>query len=200
MALKIGVLALQGAFAKHADVLSRLGVDFRFVKKPDDLNDLDALIIPGGESTTMLRQIGFIQLLPALKDFSQHRPLFGTCAGLILMSREIVAHPEMPSLQLLNVAVERNAFGRQIESFGTDIEVNLPSEKSFVFPAVFIRAPQIVQNGSEVSVLAAYKGKPVLVQQGLHLGASFHPELTEDLRIHRYFLSLVEKNKAQSRS
>jgi 5'-phosphate synthase pdxT subunit len=196
MSLRIAVLALQGAFAKHAQMITDLGAIALLAKKPADLENADALIIPGGESTTMLKQIDFIRLMPALTNFVKTKPTFGTCAGLILMSREIIGNSSMPTLNVLDVATERNAFGRQVESFTTELDVNLPQNGPMKCPAIFIRAPRIRQIGPEVKVLASHDGEPVLVQQGkLYLGCSFHPELTDDTRIHDYFLSLVKKSK-----
>ncbi len=193
--LKIGVLALQGAFAKHCEMITKLGASSILVKKPEDLLKIDALIIPGGESTTMLHQIRFINLFPALHDFARHKPIFGTCAGLILMSNQKSTVHKDDSLEALDVVVERNAFGRQVESFKANLEVMLPASKSFSYPAIFIRAPRIKQIGPKVTILSAYEGEPVLIQQGIHMASSFHPELTDDLRIHSYFLSQVEKSK-----
>ncbi len=193
--LKIGILALQGAFAKHFEMVTKLGANAVYVKKPEDLADIDALIIPGGESTTMLLQIKFIDLFPALQDFSGKKPIFGTCAGLILMSKQVGADQTKDLLKALDISVERNAFGRQVESFKAEIQVNLPSTSAFAYPAIFIRAPRIKQTGTDVTILADFEGEPVLVQQGNHLGSSFHPELTDDIRIHSYFLSQVKKSK-----
>lgn len=193
---KIGVLALQGAFEKHCKMVAQLGAAAILIKRPQDLKQIDALIIPGGESTTILHQIEFIGLFPALHDFAKQKPIFGTCAGLILMSRKVISSEAMPLLNILDIAVERNAFGRQIESFKADLEVTFPTSTAIVCPAVFIRAPRIKEVGPEVSILAAFEGEPVLVKQGIHLGSSFHPELTEDIRIHHYFLSQIEKTKS----
>jgi 5'-phosphate synthase pdxT subunit len=195
MALKIAILALQGAFARHAQMITSLEANALLAKKPSDLENVDGLIIPGGESTTMLKQIDFIRLMPALEDFVQHKPIFGTCAGLILMSRKIIGFPDMRSLKVLDVSTERNAFGRQTESFSTELKVSLPNIGIINCPGIFIRAPKIKEVGSKVSVLASYENEPVLVQQGMHLACSFHPELTDDSRIHAYFLSLVKKFK-----
>lgn len=192
MTIKIGVLALQGDFAKHIDVLRSMGVEVIEVRKPEDLSNCMGLIIPGGESTVMLRQIDFIKLKQPLLEFAQQRPVFGTCAGLILMSSQIQASSMQP-LGLLDVAVERNAFGRQIESFTTSLELNLESEKMKRADAFFIRAPRIRQVGPAVKILASFEQEAVLVQQGFHLGASFHPELTQDSTIHRYFLEMIRK-------
>lgn len=189
--LVIGVLALQGAFAKHMERLRELDVKAVDVRKPSELSACDALIIPGGESTTMMKQMNFIKFHDAFREFSQKRPVFGTCAGLILMSQEILADAMQP-FNLLQITVERNAFGRQAESFHTLIEVDLGTNQKHPFNAVFIRAPRIRHTESSVKVLAKHEGEPVLVQQGFHLGATFHPELTNDTSIHRYFLGLVK--------
>lgn len=195
----IGVLALQGAFAKHVAMLESIGIHAVEIRKPEDLAVCQGLIIPGGESTTIMRQINFINFAEALKEFSKHKPIFGTCAGLILISQEIIADPMEP-FGILNVSVERNAFGRQYESFSTNINAKLSSSKSELFPAVFIRAPRIRHCGPGVEVLAALEGEPVLVKQGFHLGATFHPELTQNTLVHKYFASLVEKIRPLDKS
>lgn len=191
---KIGVLALQGGFAKHIAVLHQLGVATVDVRTPGDLNKCSGLIIPGGESTTMLRQLSFIDLYHPLEVFAKTRPVFGTCAGLILMSATILSHKEMKSFSLLDITVDRNAYGRQVESFVGQVDLSIKGCKQKQCSAVFIRAPRIRQLGKEVSVLAVCEGEPVLVEQGLHLGASFHPELTNNLLIHHYFIEKVHKN------
>lgn len=188
--LVIGVLALQGAFAKHAEVLESLGAEVVEVRKPADLEKCDALVIPGGESTTMMKQMTFINFAEAFQQFSSHKPVFGTCAGLILMSKNIIGDSMQP-FKLLDIDVERNAFGRQVESFHADIQVSLKPGHSKQIPAVFIRAPRIRRIGDDVEVLAEWESEPVLVRQGSHLGASFHPELTSNSSIHAYFLNLV---------
>lgn len=187
----IGVLALQGAFAKHMAMLESIGVHAVDVRKPAELERCEGLIIPGGESTTMMRQAGFMRFEEALKTFAKQKPIFGTCAGLILMSQEIIADSMQP-FGILNVVVERNAFGRQYESFGVNLSANLGAKPQTI-EAFFIRAPRIRSHGPEVEVLAAYEKEPVLVKQGFHLGASFHPELTHDTSIHKYFAKLVEE-------
>ncbi len=187
----VGVLALQGAFAKHMQMLRQLGVRAIEVRKPEELAACDALIIPGGESTTMLKQMEFIDFFAAFRHFSQHKPVFGTCAGLILMSHDVVGDTMRP-FDLLDIGVERNAFGRQAESFQADIAVTLGPGKPSVFPAVFIRAPRIRRVGGDVQVLASHAEEPVLVQQGRHLAATFHPELTSDTTIHAHFLKLLK--------
>ncbi len=193
--LKIGVLALQGAFSKHIEMLRSLGVEVVEVRKPHDLKACDALIIPGGESTTMMRQIQFIDLGKGLSSFAQEKPIFGTCAGLILMARTILTDPLKP-FGWIEIDVERNAFGRQAESFVTDLEVYLETKRPKSFPALFIRAPRIRGHGEHVEVLASLEDEPVLVKQGFHLAATFHPELTGDTAIHEYFIHLVKKSQA----
>ena len=187
----IGVLALQGGFAKHMAMLQSIGASPREIRKPEELDECDALIIPGGESTTILRQLNFIGLKDKIKEFSKMKPIFGTCAGLILMSKEIVGH-EMDSLGLLDISVERNAFGRQLDSFESEILVTLPSSKEQRLPAVFIRAPIIRKSSQNVKILAQFDKEPILIQEGHHLGATFHPELTSNPTIHLYFLSLIK--------
>lgn len=186
----VGVLALQGAFAKHIKMVQAAGGEAIEVRTPADLAACDALIIPGGESTTMKRQIDFIELEEPLKNFAKTKPIFGTCAGLILLSKQVLKDSMKP-FGVLDISVERNAFGRQVESFQTDITVNLPKDKNHGYEAIFIRAPRIRRVSPEVTVLASFQGEPILVQQGRHLGATFHPELTQDPAIHRYFLSHI---------
>ena len=192
--LVVGVLALQGAFAKHVEMLKGMGVEPIEVRKPEQLEKCDALIIPGGESTTMVRQIHFINLVHALREFAEKKPVFGTCAGLILMSKEVVSGGIKP-FGLLDVCVERNAFGRQTESFGIEIQLEFDPSKPQPFHAVFIRAPRIRECSPNVKVLASYDKEPILVQQGMHLGVTFHPELTGDTAIHDYFIEMVKKKR-----
>jgi len=186
----VGVLALQGAFAKHIQMLNGLGVQTIEVRKPEQLAACDALIIPGGESTTMMKQIEFMDFSDAFKTFAATKPVFGTCAGLILMSQEILSD-NMKPFNLIDVTVERNAFGRQIESFQALIEVDLGARKPHSLEAVLIRAPRIRRVGPSVKVLASFEGEPLIVQQGLHLGATFHPELSHDPAIHQYFIDQI---------
>lgn len=187
-ALRVGVLALQGDWAAHRAVLERLGARPQLVRASrdlaGDLEPLDALIIPGGESTTMLRLMERDGLTAAIAAFVAERPTFGTCAGVILLAREVTG-PDQPSFGVLDVSVARNAYGRQIESFIGTVET--PALGGPV-EGVFIRAPRFTRVGSEVTVLGRWSGEPVLVEQGHLLGATFHPELTADLRVHRYFL------------
>ena len=181
----IGILALQGGYQRHADHLDRCGVKWCLVRNAETLARCSALILPGGESTTISRLLQAEKLLEPLRRFTQACPVMGTCAGLIMMGRSSDARVE--SLNALDLDVERNAYGRQIHSFQCSIEVDLGVE-SDSFPAVFIRAPQVIHCDASVTVLAQHHGSPVLVAQGWHLGMTFHPELSDDLRIHRYWL------------
>lgn len=184
----IGILALQGAFAKHQETLTSINVASQLVRKPEELEGCDGLIIPGGESSTMSNQIDFIEMRQALLSFAQSKPVFGTCAGLILMASSIEQGGVEP-FGLLDISVCRNGYGRQYESFAQEVAVQL-SGKAQPFHAVFIRAPRIRSCGPRVQVLASLNGEPILVRQGPHLAAAFHPELTKDPLIHRYFISM----------
>jgi 5'-phosphate synthase pdxT subunit len=194
--MKIGVLSLQGDFEAHGRVLARLGVEPVYTRKAAQLADIQGLILPGGESTTMLKLLEEEKLFDPLLEFAAHQPLFGTCAGTILMATE-VSHPQQRSMHLLDIAVERNAYGRQLDSSIRPIE---PSEELIQktapgpFEGVFIRAPIIRRTGVNVRVLAREGADPVLIAQGRHLAATFHPELAADDRIHRFFLDLVRSN------
>lgn len=190
--MRVGVLALQGDFSKHAEVMRSLGVEVREVRKPQDLDDCEGLIIPGGESTVIMRQLDFIGMRDSLLEFAKHKPLFGTCAGLILMSRKIEDSTLQP-LNLLDVTIARNAFGRQLESFEAFVSLEFDVGHSKIFPAFFIRAPRIRKWGEGVQILATFEGEPILVRQGLHLGASFHPELTSDPQVHHYFIEMIRQ-------
>lgn len=186
----IGVLALQGAFAAHLDLLSSLDVVGRPVRLPGDLEGLDGLILPGGESTTMSNLLRSFDLLAPLSEFiSAGHPVFGTCAGMILLSDRILdGRADQIALGSIDIVVRRNGYGRQVDSFETDIDVDGFDSP---FHAVFIRAPRIEQVGPEVVVLARHGGDPVLVRRGTVMAASFHPELTNDDRIHRLFADMV---------
>jgi 5'-phosphate synthase pdxT subunit len=179
----IGILALQGDFEAHRRAVERAGGEAVEVRTANDLRQIDGLIIPGGESTTMLKLLREENLFSALRDFGEQKPIFGTCAGTILMAREVL-HPRQESLDLMDLTVERNAYGRQIDSR----IVNLDLEDQPI-EAVFIRAPIIRRAGSAVRVLLEYQHAPVLVEQGKHMAATFHPELTNDTRIHEHFVS-----------
>lgn len=185
----IGVLALQGGFSKHIAMLQRLKVSTQLVRKPADLALCDALIIPGGESTAIAYQIDYIGLRDPLKQFVESKPVFGTCAGMILLATEVI-NSIVPTLKKMDITVERNAFGRQTESFATNLTVTL-KRSTHDFHSVFIRAPRIKKWGSDVKILAKLDDEPVLVQQGKCLAATFHPELTDDPLIHLYFINHV---------
>ncbi len=185
----IGVLALQGDFAKHVAILHQIGVTAKEVRTPHDLFHCDGLIIPGGESTSMNRQIDFIHMREPLIAFANQKPVFGTCAGLILMAQE-VEQSSMPTLGLLHIVVERNAYGRQIDSFESTIPLIIQGKET-AFPAIFIRAPRIIKMGEEVEVLATLDEEPVFIRQKQYLGTTFHPELTTDSQIHQYFVQMI---------
>lgn len=185
----IGVLALQGDFREHRQVLEEIGASTCPVRRPDDLNEVEGLIIPGGESTTiskLLRKWDLFELIQS--EVRGGLPVFGTCAGLILLANELQDGP--PTLELLDITVERNSYGRQIESFESRLEVteDLTDE---VFHGVFIRAPRVKRVGPGVKVLARYEEDPVLLREENVLAATFHPELTEEKGIHEYFLREV---------
>ncbi len=190
-ALNIGVLALQGAFAAHQDVLHGLGCRTRQVREPRDLAGLQALVMPGGESTTMSKLLVTSELFePVAEAIHGGLAVFGTCAGMILLSSGIEdGRPDQRSFGFLDISVQRNAYGRQVDSFETDLQVAGLKDP---FRAVFIRAPRVTRIGA-VSVLAAHEGEPVLVRQGRVWAASFHPELSQDDRVHRLFVECVEK-------
>jgi 5'-phosphate synthase pdxT subunit len=186
--VRIGILALQGAFSEHAQMLNPLGVETVEVRLPEHLDGLDGLIIPGGESTTIGKLAIEFGLMEPLRQFAAERPTWGTCAGLIFLARD--AGRAQPLLGLMDVTVERNAFGRQVDSFETDLEV--PTLGGRPFPAVFIRAPLIEKVGPDVEVLARLAdGRVVAARQGHLLATAFHPELTNDDRFHRLFLEMV---------
>ena len=186
----IGILALQGAFRAHELALHKCGARTQQVRTPDDLDRVDALVMPGGESTTMSHLLTTSNLFdPIAKRLSDEMPVFGTCAGMILLAENVYdARPDQRSFAALDIDVRRNAYGRQIDSFESDLTV---ADLDGVFHAVFIRAPRVERIGAGVEVLAAHDGDPVLVRQGRMLAASFHPELTPDARIHERFLSMV---------
>ena len=178
--LRIGVLALQGAFREHAAALRKLGADVVEVRLPEELDGLDGLVIPGGESTTIMRLAELYGLDDAIRAY--RGAIFGTCAGMIVLDRE---HWDVADLE-----VDRNAFGRQVRSFEADVEL---AGDEIPLRGVFIRAPRISDAGADVEVLGELDGEPVLVRDGRLLLASFHPELTDDLRVHELFLQLVEE-------
>jgi 5'-phosphate synthase pdxT subunit len=177
---RVGVLAVQGNFREHAAMLRRLGVDAIEVRKPEQLEDLDGLVVPGGESTTFMRLMRLYGLDDAIRSFE--RPILGTCAGMIVLDRD--------HLGRVDLEVDRNAYGRQVSSFEADLALVGEDEP---LRGVFIRAPRVRATGPDVEVLAEHDGQPVLVRDGRVLVASFHPELTEDTRVHEMFLDLVRE-------
>lgn len=192
--MRIGILALQGDFAEHKVMLQRMGVSAVEVRLPAQLDGLDGLIIPGGESTTIAKLADNYNLIEPLREFGQNKAMWGTCAGAIFMSRD--AHRNQPLLQLMDIAVERNAFGRQVDSFEVDLDVPALREidtSGKPYHAVFIRAPLIESVQAEARSLATLEdGRIVAAQEGRLLATAFHPELTNDERFHRYFLRLAE--------
>jgi 5'-phosphate synthase pdxT subunit len=194
--MRIGILALQGAFREHEKMLRQLGVEAVEVRLPDDLEGLDGLIIPGGESTTIGKLAVEYGLVQPLRQFAAAKPVWGTCAGMIFMAKDIGR--EQPLLGMMDIKVERNAFGRQIDSFETSLDVSRLNGSDRRFPAVFIRAPKIVAAEEEdgVEVLARLEdGTAVAAQQGHWLVTAFHPELSADPRFHRYFVEMVRASE-----
>jgi len=185
---RVGVLSLQGAVREHIHSIKACGAEAVPVKWPNDLEELDALVLPGGESTTMRRLIDRYELMEPLREFAKSgKPMFGTCAGLVLLAKTIVGYAE-PHLGVMDVTVERNSFGRQVDSFEAELTVGGIDD---VFNAVFIRAPHIVSVGPDTEILCEHAGKIVMARSGQFLGCSFHPELTDDHRITEYFLSMI---------
>ena len=192
--MKIGVLAVQGDFAEHVQMLRRLGIEASEVRLPEQLEGLAGLIIPGGESTTFGKLVEAYHLMEPLRDFGRQRAIWGTCAGAIFLARDI--HRPQPVLGLMDITIERNAFGRQVDSFAIDLHVPAlaePGQESLPFRAIFIRAPLIESTGAGVDTLACLEdGRIVAARQGRLLATSFHPELTGDDRFHRYFVDLAK--------
>jgi 5'-phosphate synthase pdxT subunit len=184
---RVGVLALQGDFQAHMRALDRAGAEAVEVRSAADLETVEGLVIPGGESTTMVKLLEEEKLLDPLREFGRRRPIFGTCAGAILLATDVANSPQA-SLGLMDMQVERNAYGRQLDSRIAHLN---PQGMDGGVEAVFIRAPIIRRVGKEARVLASYEGDPVLVEQGRHLAATFHPELTDDARIHLMFLQKI---------
>jgi 5'-phosphate synthase pdxT subunit len=193
--VKIGVLAAQGAFAEHISMLHRLGVEAVPVRLPRQLEGLDGLVIPGGESTSIGRLMQDYHLADEIKGLVRHGlPVFGTCAGLILLGSSIHPDGKVDPLGLMNIKIRRNAFGRQVDSFEAELLIPVLGEKPF--PGVFIRAPAIEQANSGVAIIARLAdGTGVAARQSRLLACAFHPELTEDTRLHRYFLDIVTGNQ-----
>ncbi|MEH7445125.1 pyridoxal 5'-phosphate synthase glutaminase subunit PdxT [Bacillus sp. JJ1122] len=193
--VKIGVLGLQGAVREHIWAIEASGAEGTVIKRPEQLVEMDGLIIPGGESTAIRRLIDKYGFMEELKKFAADgKPIFGTCAGLILLAKELVGY-EVPHIGVMDVKVERNSFGRQRESFEADIDIAGVGND---FSAVFIRAPHIVEAGENVEVLAKHNDRIVAARDGQFLGCSFHPELTDDYRLMNYFVKMVEETKSKN--
>ncbi|MED3553758.1 pyridoxal 5'-phosphate synthase glutaminase subunit PdxT [Cytobacillus praedii] len=190
--IKIGVLGLQGAVREHIQSIEACGAEAIVIKHKEQLDEADGLILPGGESTTMRKLIDKYDFMRGLKEFAESgKPMFGTCAGLILLAKNIIGYDE-PHIGVMDVKVERNSFGRQKESFEADLDIAGVAED---FQAVFIRAPHIVQAGENVEILAKHKERIVAAREGNILGCSFHPELTDDHRLTAYFINMVKEAK-----
>ncbi len=179
----VGILALQGDFEAHRKAIERAGGRAVEVRTAEQMHACDGLVLPGGESTTMLKLLEIENLVEPLREFGRKKPVYGTCAGAILLARE-VSHPSQASLDLMDIGVERNAYGRQVDSHIAAVKM----EEGPELEAVFIRAPIIRRVGEGARVLARHQGDPVWVEQGRHMVTTFHPELTEDARVHRHFV------------
>lgn len=192
MNMQVGVLALQGAFAAHSDCLTSIGVQSIEVRNPEQLSSVDALLMPGGESSTMSQLLESSGLFdPIAARIADGMPVFGTCAGMILLASEILdGRSDQRSFSAIDISVRRNAFGRQVDSFEATINSSVGD-----FHGVFIRAPRIERVGEDVEVLGSFNDEPVLVRQGNVLAASFHPELSNDARLHEYFVSITANRK-----
>lgn len=188
---RIGVLAIQGDYAAHAEALTETGADPVEVRNPEELASLDGLILPGGESTTILKFLDRRNFFDDLKSFVSRKPTFGTCAGAILLAREVL-NPQQRSLAAIDMVVERNAYGRQIDS---SILIAPTELSGGPLEMIFIRAPRIVETGKSVEVLARREGFPVLIRQGSLMAATFHPELSSDRRVHKLFVNAVAGNR-----
>jgi len=185
--MKIGVLAIQGDYEAHKARLEQLGAEVALVRKPEQLDAIDGIVIPGGESSTFLNFLAERGFLEKLRDFVSTKPAFGTCAGAILLARH-VENPPQQSLEAMDIRIRRNAYGRQIDSSIRQAQSKLGDKP---LEMVFIRAPKIVNTGKDVEVLATHGGHPVLVRQGKIMAATFHPELSEDTRVHQEFVKMV---------
>jgi pyridoxal 5'-phosphate synthase pdxT subunit len=192
--VKVGVLALQGAVREHIKAVENCGAEAVEIKHKEELKEVDGLILPGGESTTMRRLIDKYDFMDALKEFANEgKPMFGTCAGLILLAKNLVGY-DHSHIGVMDVTVERNSFGRQRESFEADLDIK---DVADCYPAVFIRAPHIVDVGENVEILSKHDDRIVVAREGQFLGCSFHPELTEDYRFTSYFVEMVKEAKAK---
>lgn len=185
----IGVLALQGAFKEHIQMFEKCGVQAIEIRKKEQLSDIEGLVIPGGESTTIGKLMVDWELLKPVKEKAfAGLPIFGTCAGMVLLAKDI-ENSDQPRLGLMEVTVSRNAYGRQVDSFEADLNINVLNNRPF--KGIFIRAPYIEKANADVKIMAEHEGKAVMARQGKLLSCAFHPELTDDLRIHEYFLKMT---------
>lgn len=191
--MKIGILALQGSYLDHQRYFNKCGVETLLIKEPEQIEQVDALVLPGGESTTIRRLIDRYNFMPALKDFCNKKPVFGTCAGMILLAKEIYDNPT--HIGVLNVKLRRNAFGRQVDSFEEKIHLE---EIGDCVEGVYIRAPYIEEVGEHVKVLGVHNDAIVAVRQNNILATSFHPEVTEDLKIGKYFINMIDNSIKQA--
>jgi 5'-phosphate synthase pdxT subunit len=191
--LQVGVLGIQGDIQEHLRIVENLGHRAIWIKNPEQLDSIQALIMPGGESTTMIRLMKVFSLWDRVKNkVHSGMPVFATCAGMVILSESIENYPHQETMGLLPVRIERNGYGRQVDSFETEIEIPyIENDRQLL--AVFIRAPRIIGTHGSVDILATYKNDPVLVEYKNILAASFHPELTDDTRIHEYFLRKISK-------
>ncbi|MBN1368859.1 MAG: pyridoxal 5'-phosphate synthase glutaminase subunit PdxT [Dehalococcoidaceae bacterium] len=189
--MKIGILALQGTFIEHVHSIKKLGADTVEIRRPDELEGVDGIIIPGGESTTITHLMDYYGLVHPLKEMAQKGiPFLGTCAGMICMARSVGSPVNLQTLELMDIRVNRNAFGRQVASFEQALDIPVLGPRPF--PGLFIRGPVIEDVGDGVEILARLEnGTPIAARQGRLIATSFHPELMDDLRLHRYFLSLI---------
>jgi pyridoxal 5'-phosphate synthase pdxT subunit len=196
MSKPVGLLTLQGDYDKHRAAFAALGRETYGVRRAEELGDVSCLVIPGGESTTLTRLVDRVGLRDPIRRFASRNPVLGTCAGLIMLAGELVGEQKtdfgVEPLALLDCAVQRNGYGRQIDSFTAPVSIAGLHGSPEPFSAVFIRAPRIPRVGPEVEILIEYQGEPVAIRQGSVLGLTFHPELTDDLRVHQAFLSMVD--------
>jgi len=192
--LKVGVLCLQGGYQKHIEILSSIGVKAKKVRYKDDFKNIDGLILPGGESTTFSKLIEKQNLHETLLKFLKKKPVYGTCAGLILMSKKISNNNSIKTFNMLDITVSRNAWGRQLDSFVEDIDIDIDTFDR-KFKAIFIRAPKIINSNNKLEILSYYMDTPIMIKSGKLLGTTFHPELTNDSRIHKYFIDMIKESK-----
>ena len=188
--MSIGIIALQGNFIQHKKFVDKIGVQNILVRHPNEIDQCDSLIIPGGESTSISKQIDNNQFRKKLIKFALAKPILGTCAGMIMLSTSM-PRTNLSPLNIMDFHIERNAWGRQVNSFSANIYLNFDENRPF--HAIFIRAPKISNIGKDVHVLAAFDGEPVLLSNGMHIVSSFHPEIGEDYRIHEYFINKVDE-------